>query len=68
MKTANLILRITMFIVLLYFVYEETGPATTLSLGLIFIFTELVNKLHALQLQSTETTAVILEKLARLAK
>lgn len=69
MKTViPLIIRIIMVLVMLYFIYDETGPVTTISIGLIFIFTELQNKLTALQLESTESTAIALERLARLAK
>ena len=45
----TLIIRIILSLILLYFVYEETGWATTLSLFLVFVNNELLAFLSKLK-------------------
>ena len=45
----TVIIRIILSLVLLYFVYEETGWATTLSLFLVFLNIELQALFHKLK-------------------
>jgi hypothetical protein len=58
MNKVNICIRIILFAALVYFVYQETGFFTALSMTFIFVYTELSTMCH----HNTLETIKIIEK------
>ena len=56
MKTA---IRLALSVILLYFVYGETGPATTIAMGLMFISAELSAYVQSATTDAIETIGAL---------